>query len=212
MRMNYLGKFRTYFITGLAVILPTFITIIILKLFITKINSWFLDPFSRFITPYTDSLLVIIILKFTVFVAIVIAVILCGFAARIIFVRKFFSWSEHLFTKTPLIGKIYAAIKEISAALFGKKKGLFKKVVIVEFPSRGLYSIGFVTCEHIDRGIISAPLDDDVASVFVPTSPTPASGYFVFVKKKDLIDVKMSVEEAIKLVISGGALVPRNEP
>lgn len=206
MMRDYLNKIRTYFITGVAVILPTFLTIIILKWLTGKINRWFLEPFIGLVRPYTDSFFVIFFLKLILFCGILIIVILCGVATRLIFVRKFFGWGERLFIKAPLISKIYTVIKEISSAFLGKKKGLFKRVVVVEFPREGMFAIGFITREHIDRGVITKLVDDDLASVFIPTAPNPTSGAFVLVPKKDLIEVDITVEEALKLIISCGAV------
>lgn len=207
---NFLNKVRSSFFTGALVILPIFLTVIILKWLVWKINLWFLEPFVGLVRPYTDSFFILFSLKLLLFFAILVVIILCGAATRVIFVRKFFGWGEQLFIKMPLVSKIYVAVKEISAALFGKKKGLFKKVVLIEFPRQEAYAIGFVTCEHIDRGIVKKALDDDLASVFVPTAPNPTSGFFVFARKRELIDVNMSVEEAVKIILSGGAISPYN--
>lgn len=208
---NFLNRVKTFFITGLAVILPIFLTIIILKWLIGKISVWFLEPFVRLVRPYIGSLFIIFLLKLALFFIILIVIILCGAATRVIFVRRFFGWGERLFIRMPLISKIYIAIKEISAALFGKEKGLFKRVVLIEYPRQGVYSLAFVTREHVDKGFIKKEIDDDLASVFVPTAPTPMSGFFVFARKKELIDVNMSVEEAVKIILSGGAISPYNK-
>lgn len=208
MTRSFLNKVQRSFITGLLVILPTFLTIIILTWLVKKINVWFLEPFVRLARPYTDSLWAIFTLKVVLFFVILIVIILCGAATRVIFMRRFFGWGEQFFTRMPLISKIYGGVKEISIALFGKQKGLFKKVVLIEFPRQGVYSIGFVTCEHVDRGIIKKGIDDDVASLFVPTAPNPTSGFFIFVRKKELIDVDMSVEEAFKVILSVGTVSP----
>ncbi|MDD5450094.1 MAG: DUF502 domain-containing protein [Candidatus Omnitrophica bacterium] len=208
MAENFFNKIRRSFITGLLVLLPVFLTVTILTWVIKKINLWFLEPFVRFVEPYTGSFFIILALKLALFFIIVIIIILCGVATRVIFVRKFFGWGEWVFTKMPLVSKVYNAIKEISAALFGKKRGVFKKVVVVEFPRPGLYSIGFITCEHIDRTTIKKEMDDDLASVFVPTTPNPTTGFFMFVRKKELIDVDLSTEDAFKLILSGGTISP----
>lgn len=205
---HFLKEFKTYFITGLAVIFPIFLTIIILKWVLGKINLWFLEPFASLIRPYLNSPLLIFFLKIILFFSILILIVFIGVIAKIIFVRRFFDFGEQFLTKMPFISKIYLTTKEVSLALFGKKKGLFKKVVLIEFPRPGLFSVGFLTAEHIDRRVVKKPLNDDLVSVFVPTAPNPTTGSLVFVQKGDVIDVDMSVEEAIKLILSGGAISP----
>jgi uncharacterized membrane protein len=211
MLKDFFNRIRTYFITGLVVVLPAFITIVILKWLIGKINVWFLEPIVRLARPYADSSLMIFLLKLGLFFALLIIVIACGAATRVILLRRFFGWGERLLTKAPVVSKIYVSIKEVSSALFDNKKGLFKKVVLVEYPRKEVFAIGFVTCEHINKKAIATSIDDDLASVFVPTAPNPTSGVFIFVKKKDLIDVDMDVEEAFKLILSGGAILPPDE-
>lgn len=208
MLKELLSKGRTNFITGLVVILPTVITLVILKWLLAKVNVWFLDPFIGWVRPYVESHFMLFILKSLLLVFLITFVILCGAATRIIFIRRFFGVGEQLLSKMPLVSKIYVVTKEVSKALFGKKKGLFRKVVLVEFPRQGLLSVAFVTCEHIDKNKIKKPIDDDIISVFIPTSPNPTTGAFVFVKKRDIVDVDMTVEDAIKLVLSGGAIFP----
>lgn len=208
MKNSFFSKVKTYFITGIAVILPTFITILVVKWLLVKTNLWFIEPFVKFARPYITHAWLLFIVKIAVFCLIVVIIILCGAATKVIYVRRFFRWGEQFVTKMPVVSKVYIATKEISAALFGGKKGAFNRVVLVEYPRAGLFAVGFVTADHIRKEVIKRPLADELTSVFIPTTPNPTTGTFVFVPKKDLIDVDMSVEEAVKIILSGGALLP----
>lgn len=207
---DFINKLKTYFFTGLALVFPIFFTVVILKWFLRQINIWFLEPFFKFIRPYMPSPFLIFLVKGLLLILLIAIIIGIGMVTRLIFVRKFLGWGERLLQRMPFVSKIYLATKDVSAAIFGQRKGLFKRVVLIEYPREGLYAIGFVTAEHIGRELIKRPLEDDLISIFVPTSPTPTTGYFLFMPKKDVIEVSLSVEEAIKLILSGGAVSPQH--
>ena len=102
------------------------------------------------------------------------------------------------------MNRIYIAIREISEAILSEKREVFKKTVLIEYPRKGLYSIAFFTQDT--KGLVQNTLKKDVVSVFVPTTPFPTSGYLLFVPKSDVTEIDMSVEDALKLVISAGAV------
>ena len=104
------------------------------------------------------------------------------------------------------MNKIYKAIDQISQAFFSDKREIFKKTVLVEYPRKGMYSIGFYTQDT--HGPVQDALPEDVISIFLPSTPNPTTGFLLFVPKKDVITLDLSVEEALKLVISAGAIVP----
>ncbi len=108
--------------------------------------------------------------------------------------------------KIPLVRSLYSGAKQIIEAVTNSQVDTFSKVVMIEYPRKGLYSLGFITCEA--KGEIQKNTDDFVINVFVPTTPNPTSGMLVFVSKKDVIPLSMTVEEGIKLVVSGGIVTP----
>ncbi len=118
--------------------------------------------------------------------------------------RKILAVGDYIVTHIPLLNRIYIAIQEISEAVFSEKRELFKKPVLIEYPREGCYSIAFFTQDT--KGKIQDNISEDVVSVIVPTTPNPTSGYLLFVPKKDVQELNMSVEEALKLVISGGSI------
>ncbi len=118
--------------------------------------------------------------------------------------RKIFEISDYIVTKIPLMNRIYVAIRQISEAILSEKREMFKKAVLFEYPRKGIYSIGFFTQDT--KGTVQHVLTEDVVSVFVPTTPNPTSGYLLFVPKEQVIELNMSVEDAMKLIISAGAI------
>jgi len=203
------NKFKGDFVAGIALILPVLLTLTIVRWLLQKINFWILEPVMRVFRPFIyDSTVFIALLKLCLFFALVIALAFIGSFTKVIFVRRLLSWGEGFLKRMPVVNKIYSATKEISSAIFGQKKGLFKRVVLIEYPRKGLLAIAFVTSENVNKGLVKKELGDDMVSVFVPTSPTPMTGYFLFMPKNELIDVNFTVEEAIKLILSGGAILP----
>ena len=101
---------------------------------------------------------------------------------------------------------IYKAIQQISAVFISEKRDAFKKAVLIEYPRKDIYSIAFVTRET--GGEVKERLDPETVSVFLPSTPNPTTGFLLFVPKTDIIDLDMSVEESLKLIISGGTIIP----
>lgn len=206
-------RLRNYFITGLVVILPAILTFVIFRFLIIKTNNLILDPISRFLIQNTRSYLpdiyfpyAIYVVKALIFIAFFILIIIIGLATKLFVIRKFFSGIENVFLKVPMISKIYFSIKQLSNAFLGQGRIVFEKVALLEYPRRGLYSIGFVTSKA--REEVQHRTRSEMMNVFVPTTPNPTSGVFLLVPENELTYLDMSVEEALKLVVSGGKITP----
>ena len=144
------------------------------------------------------------------FVAVVIMIFVVGAIARNFLGKKIITTTEGVMGRIPLANKIYGAINQIAKAILSDKREVFQKPVLVEYPRKNMYSIGFFTQDT--QGPVQESLPADVISVFLPTTPNPTSGFLLFVPKSDVIALDLSVEEALKLVISGGAIVPKSLP
>lgn len=143
------------------------------------------------------------IIALILFVALTTAV---GRVTRLVVGKRMVTATESIITRVPLLNKTYGFMKEISQTLLSGKKTMFQRVVLVEFPRTGVYSIGFVTSET--EGEVQEKTRETVINVFVPTTPNPTSGFLILVPRGQLIDLGMTVAEGMKLVISGGAVVP----
>jgi len=137
-------------------------------------------------------------------VALVVLLILTGYVARRTFGQWLIARGQQLIRHIPLVNRIYKAIDQISKAIFSGKHDVFKQAVLVEYPSKGLYSIGIVTADT--GGKIQDALPEDCLSVFIVTTPNPTTGFLLFVPKKDIIFLDIPVEEALKQIISAGAI------
>ncbi len=199
-------KIKNDFLTGIVVILPVVLTVLIFTFLVRLINENVLSPMIAFLLVDSHHPYVIYIAKALAFLIAILLVVLTGAATRLLILRNFFGFWERVLLKIPPVGKTYVAIKQISRAFLKQGEDVFKEVVLVEYPRKGIYSIGFVTgksCREIEEKIKS-----DVAHVFLPTTPNPTTGFFLVIPRKEVIPLTMSVADGFKLIISGGAFSP----
>ncbi|MFW6102348.1 MAG: DUF502 domain-containing protein [Chloroflexota bacterium] len=182
-------KLRTQFITGILVVVPIGAAILILRwLFITFDNI--LQPVAKSLLGYTIPGLGLVIM--------IVLIYLAGVVATNVIGRRLISYGESLLARVPLFRYLYTGIKQILQSLATPREGGFLEVVLVEFPKKGMRAIGFVTSEsRVESG-------EKLLSVFIPTSPNPTSGYLEIVRENDIIKTKISVDDALKMVLSAG--------
>ena len=193
-------QLRRYLLTGIVVILPSVVTVWVLwNLFA------FIDRLPQKIPgqPFAGVPGVGIVMFFGV-------IILVGIFATNIIGKRLISFAEKIMARIPFANRIYLAVQQISTAFLGSKRSIFNKAVLVEYPRKGIYSIGFVTSDAV--GEVQYKTAKRTVCVFVPTTPNPTSGMLVFVPQEDLIDLDMTTEDGLKLVISGGVVAPSYPP
>ena len=201
------AKIRAYFFTGILVTAPVAITLYMAYKFIIWIDrlvNQLLPPQYKFdaILPFTIPGLGLVIL--------VLALILVGMFAAGFFGKFFLRLGEWIVYKVPLISSIYSVLKQIFETFFSTKTQAFSKVVMLEYPRKGIWILGFVSSEL--KGEVKDKFDQEMLNIFIPTTPNPTSGFLIFVPKKDTIELDMKVEDGIKFVISGGLVEPENMP
>lgn len=196
--------FKKYFLTGLAAILPLWITIYILWVIFKLIGSLtapFLRPIYTFwlgkeITP--------ILLRLSSFVLTLFIIYITGLIASNIAGKRFLLFIEKLFIRIPLLRPLYSAVRKLVQYIFTEKV-TYRSVVVVEYPRKGTYSMGFVTSEQVIS--MYNPDKVELISVFIPTTPNPTTGVFLLVPKDDVIPVDITLDEAFKIIISGGVIL-----
>lgn len=134
-----------------------------------------------------------------------ISFILIGLVFSTLFGKAILGYFDNLITRIPFAGNVYKAIKQITET-FSNADAAYQKVVLIEYPRKDIYAIGFMTGET--KGEIKDRKKIDMVNVFVPTTPNPTSGFLLFIPKEDAVELDMSVEDAIKLVVSAGMVVP----
>lgn len=189
---------RRHFLTGLLVLTPTVIT--------AYIVWWIFTTIDNFIGPLQKRYPIIDIPG--IGFALVLALILVtGFLASNLIGRRVIGLGEAIMNRLPLIRRIYAAVKEVSAVFLTDKTTAFQRVVLIRYPHRDAFALAFVTKDGAPE--FNRLVGDDLLNVFIPTTPNPTSGFLLMMPKRDVIAVDIPVEEAMKMIISGGAFTPR---
>jgi uncharacterized membrane protein len=194
---------RNSFFAGLLVVVPVAASLLILLGIFTWVTDFLLPEFlhRQMLTPLYRIIALVLFVAFTIGV---------GRVTRLVAGKRMVSATESLITHVPLLNKTYGFMKEISQTVLSGKKTMFKRVVLVEFPRAGMYTIGFVTNET--GGEIRGKMRETVISVFVPAAPNPTSGILLFIPYGELINLEMSVAEGMKMVISCGSVEPLYTP
>jgi len=193
---------KNYFLTGLLVILPVFITAYIIWFLIRAMDvvlkyvpaKYLPDTYLPVHIPGLGLILVLII------------ILAVGVLFRNLVGRKVVHFSENMVDRIPLVRIIYSGVKQLLESFFLQKNDAFKRVALVEYPRRGVYVIGFITGES--KGEVQSKTDKNMMNVFVPTTPNPTSGFYILIPEDELIILNMTVEDAFKLIISGGIFSP----
>lgn len=206
-----MARLRNYFLTGLVIAAPLVLTIYIIRTFVEWIDGWVIPYIPAAYNP--DTYLHYSIPGFGVLVALIFITLL-GFLVANIVGRRLVHFGESLLARMPIVRNIYGGLKQIFETALSTKTKPFTSVGLIEFPRKGLWSVVFVVGNA--KGEVAAKFPDangeEVFNVFVPTTPTPLSGYLVFAKRSDLVMLDMTVEEAAKLVISAGIVAPTFTP
>lgn len=201
--MSLAARLRAYLFAGILVTAPISITFYLAWLFINAIDGLVAGVIPARYNPETympfsvPGIGLLVVLLFLVFVGMFAA----GFVGRMV-VRL----GEAIVARMPVIRGIYSALKQIFETVLANQSNAFREVVLVEYPRRGIWAIGFIT--GTTEGEIQNLTADEVVNVFLPTTPNPTSGFLLFVPRSDLVRLNMGVEEGIKMVVSGGIVTP----
>lgn len=193
---------KKYLITGLLIWLPLAITLWILDIILTTLDrtllllpeTWRPDALLGFHIPGFGLVLSVIIVLGT------------GVLAANIIGERLVRWWEGLLSRIPIVRSIYSSVKQVSDTMLSPKGNAFRKAVLVEFPQRGHWSIGLVVGDPGD--LIERAMGEPVMTVFVPTAPNPTSGYTIIVPPREVKELDITVDDALKFVISLGVVAP----
>jgi len=197
-----MASLKKYIIAGLLVWLPFAATVVIVKLLIDL-----LDKTLLLLPPewHPVALLGFSIPGFGIILALSV-LLLTGMLAANLFGRRFVEIWERILNKIPLVRSIYGSIKQISNTIFDPSGKSFRKVVMLQYPRKGLWSIGFLTNDNV--GDEMSAVDDQLVAVFIPTTPNPTSGFIIMTRNDEITELNISVEEGFKFIISMGVIIP----
>ncbi len=193
---------RRYLVAGLLVWIPLGVTVFILRVLIGLMDRTLLlipaqyrpEEWLGFTVPGLGLLLTVLVLLVT------------GLLAANIVGRSMVGLWESLLDRIPVVRSVYSAAKNFAEIVFSDSGQSFKKVLLIEYPRKGIYSLAFQTATNL--GEVQARTGEEMICTFVPTTPNPTSGYIIIVPKKDIIELDMEIDEALKMIISLGVIVP----
>ncbi len=201
------AKIRAYFFTGILVTAPVSITFYMAY----KIILWIDAGVGRLLPPqlktyYND-------LPFTIpglgVVVLIVSMIVIGMFAAGFVGRFFIRLGDWIVKKMPVVSTVYSLLKQVFETFLSNKNQAFSQVVLLEYPRKGIWILGFVSTET--GGEVKKIMNKEMLNVFIPTTPNPTSGFLIFVPKEDVVFLQMTVEEGLKFVISGGIVAPEEK-
>lgn len=198
---------RNAFITGIVVILPLGVTFILINFLLDRLGN----PASQFFFWYLDSEwrnlpAVKFALEATSVFVVFSLITVFGYGSRFVLGRIILVGLERLLDRVPFINTVYRTVKQIVDTFSQQEKAVFQEVVLIEYPRKRCYVLGFLTSTA--KGEIQANTGEHIVNVFVPTTPNPTSGFLLMLPEEDIKQLQMSIADGMKLVISGGAVVP----
>ncbi len=200
---GFFGRLRTWMFAGVLVTAPIVITFYLIW--------WVIHFIDGIVTPlippaYQPENMLQFGIPGLGVVLVLVALTLIGALTTSLLGRFFLNLSDRVMARMPVVRGIYGATKQVFETIFSSQGNAFRSVVLVEFPRAGAWSLGFITATT--TGEIANHAAAPLVNVFVPTTPNPTSGYLLFVPKKDVIELQMTVEEGIKMIVSGGIVTP----
>lgn len=204
-KRGLVGRMRANFLTGLIVVLPVGLTIWLAWSAVGWIDGWILPLIPAQYQPQrvlgwnVPGVGLVIFLIFTVII---------GWVAKGLIGRSLIRWGESLVARMPIVRSVYNGLKQIAETVFAQSESNFDRACLLEYPRKGIWGVGFVSTRA--KGEIAEKIpDDEILTVFVPTTPNPTSGFLLYVPRRDVILLdRLGVEDAAKLIISAGLVYP----
>ncbi|QDY69023.1 DUF502 domain-containing protein [Qingshengfaniella alkalisoli] len=196
---------RANFLTGLVVIAPIGLTAWLVWTVMGWVDGFVLPLVPQRFKPEQyiginlRGLGAIVFFLFTLFV---------GWIAKGLIGRSLLGYAERLVDQMPVVRSVYSGLKQIAETVFAQQETSFDKACLIEYPRKGIWAIGFISTNAKGEVNTIIPVEEQLVSVFLPTTPNPTSGFLLFVPRSDIIELKMSIEDAAKLVISAGLVYP----
>lgn len=197
---------KKIFLAGVLVTLPFALTLFLLQFFFVRIDALLSPAVTKLLLYFNAPINPDFRLPGIGLIAIIILVFFAGLFTRNIIGRRLVEFGDSILVKIPIFKNIYVGAKQVIQTFGSANMSAFKKVVLIEYPRLGIYSLAFVTNDT--QGGVTKRLGRDMISIFLPTTPNPTSGFFLMLPAEDITELDISVEDGIKMLISGGLVTP----
>ncbi|MFW5642177.1 MAG: DUF502 domain-containing protein [Roseicyclus sp.] len=211
-KRGFFAGLRSSFFAGLVVIAPISVTIWLIWSLTGLIDSWVLPLIPNAYNPAVlirDWTGIEVNIRGIGVVTFFVFTILVGWVAKGLIGRSLILWAESLVLSIPVVRSLYSGLKQIVETVLSQGEQNFEKAALIEYPRKGIWAICFISSNA--KGEIQRTTEEEVVAVFMPTTPNPTSGFLLFIPRRDLIVLDMSVEDAAKLIISAGLVYPSGE-
>ena len=196
-------KLKSYFLAGLLVVVPVAMTFLVVRWLVRFMDGLLISVLPEVLRPEN---LYGIHVPGVGLLATLLLIVMVGVLVTNILGRSLVNFSESLVDRIPFVKGVYALFKQVVDTVLKRDRNAFRKVVLIEYPRKGLWAVAFVT--GVSAGEVQLAVAKQLVNVFVPTTPNPTSGFYILVPEEELIPLTMTVEEAFKLIISGGMVTP----
>jgi uncharacterized membrane protein len=193
----FVRRLRRYFLVGIVVLAPVGLTVFVLRWLFESLDSILGTPLRDYLGFRIPGL------GFVLLIAVVLVV---GWIVHRAVGRRLLHWWNEALVRFPLTGRIYNAVSQIVQSMIGERRKLFRRTVLIPYPTDGVWAIAFVTNETAE--LMSQIVREPCVTVFVPSTPNPTTGFMLVVPRTRVLDTDISVEDAMKLILSGGAVSP----
>ncbi|RKX36101.1 MAG: hypothetical protein DRP71_01110 [Verrucomicrobia bacterium] len=198
---------RTAFFAGVILLAPISITLLVFSWLVENIGGRFRSYFFFYLPdPLLEKANLVLLWNFLATLIVLILIAILGYLSRYFFGRYVIGIAERVVRTVPFVNAVYGTVKQIVDTFSTQNRAIFTKVALVEFPRAGVYALGFLT--NRVKGEIQGRTDDILWNIFVPTTPNPTSGFLVMFPENEITELDMTVGDGMKVIISGGALVP----
>ena len=195
-------------VTGLLIVIPILVTLWVGWWSISITTDWSIDLLRRYEPELASKTSVTILFRLVTLAVLALLIFLIGLLAKVTVGKQMIHVTQKILLKLPILSIVYSTCQQIGETVKTQQGGLFKQVVLFEYPRKGSWAIGFITSFNEQEFEVTKYFKNGVYSVFMPTTPNPTSGFLFYVPKEDCILLDMPAGEAMKLIVSGGVVLP----
>jgi uncharacterized membrane protein len=207
-KQNLLKIIKTGVVTGLFIVVPILVTLWVGWWSISLLTDWAVQLLHIYYPDLAERTVITLLVRLFTIILLILVIFMVGLLARVTLGKRLIQLTQKLLLKLPILSIVYSTCEQIGETVKTQQGGLFKQVALFEYPRKGCWAIGFVTNYNEQEFEVTKHFGNGVYSIFMPTTPNPTSGFLIYVPKEECILLDMPVGEAMRLIVSGGVVLP----